>query len=212
MTKAVRARDTSFGQSTPLTAVDRFGMALSYRRIRSCLRRFRGAKGSLLDLGCGYHGYLIKELAADFSRLVGVDVAVSADLERDERISVYRESIDKACGHLPDRSFDVIVMNSVLEHLEDPLSVLRECNRLLNDDGLLLVNVPTWPGKFFLELSAYVFHLSPREEVDDHKMYYNKRDLWPLLVRSGFKPRAIVLRYHKFGLNLFAVIGKNQPL
>jgi hypothetical protein len=40
--------------------------------------------------------------------------------------------------------------------------------------------------------------------MDDHKMYYDKRDLWPLLIRAGFKPSLISLRYHKFGLNLFA--------
>ena len=34
-------------------------------------------------------------------------------------------------------------------------------------------------------------------------MYYDKRDLWPLLVRSGFRPSNIRLKYHKFGLNLF---------
>jgi hypothetical protein len=40
-------------------------------------------------------------------------------------------------------------------------------------------------------------------------MYYNRRDLWPLLVRAGFKPSRIKLKYHKFGLNLFAVIQKD---
>jgi hypothetical protein len=44
--------------------------------------------------------------------------------------------------------------------------------------------------------------------MDDHKMYYNRRDLWPLLVRAGFKPSRIKLKYNKFGLNLFAVIQK----
>jgi hypothetical protein len=40
--------------------------------------------------------------------------------------------------------------------------------------------------------------------MDDHKMYYDKRDLWPLLVKAGFRPHDIRLRYHKLGLNLFA--------
>jgi hypothetical protein len=44
--------------------------------------------------------------------------------------------------------------------------------------------------------------------MDDHKMYYGRRDLWPLLVRAGFAPSAIVMRYHKGGLNLFATAKK----
>jgi hypothetical protein len=44
--------------------------------------------------------------------------------------------------------------------------------------------------------------------MDEHKMYYDKRDLWPLLVKAGFLPSKISMRYHKFGLNLFAVAKK----
>ena len=47
-----------------------------------------------------------------------------------------------------------------------------------------LVNVPSWRGKRFLELSAFRLGLSPAEEMDDHKRYYDPRDLWPLLVRG----------------------------
>jgi hypothetical protein len=42
-------------------------------------------------------------------------------------------------------------------------------------------------------------------EIDDHKMYYDKKDIWPMLVKAGFLPSKLQLSYHKFGLNLFAV-------
>jgi len=76
----------------------------------------------------------------------------------------------------------------------------------------LLINVPTWRGKFFLEFSAFRLALSPKVEMDDHKMYYDKRDLWPLLVRVGFRPSRIALNYHKFGLNLFAAAVKSADV
>ena len=98
---------------------------------------------------------------------------------------------------------------SVLEHLAEPQSVIQSAWRLLRRSGLLLVNVPTWSGKRFLELSAFRLGFSPKVEMDDHKMYYGKRDLWPILVRAGFKPSQIQLRYHKFGLNLFAAAKKD---
>ena len=67
------------------------------------------------------------------------------------------------------------------------------------------INVPTWWGKVFLEFSAFRLGTSPALEMDDHKMYYDIRDLWPLLVEAGFKPSCLRLTYHKFRLNLFAV-------
>jgi hypothetical protein len=51
---------------------------------------------------------------------------------------------------------------------------------------------------------------TPKVEIDDHKMYYDKRDLWPMLVRAGSKPSQIRLRSHKFGLNLFAAARKDD--
>ena len=98
----------------------------------------------------------------------------------------------------------------MLEHLSDPFSVIASVRSLLKPGGVLLINVPTWFGKGFLELAAFRLGLSPKVEMDDHKMYYAKRDLWPLLVRAGFKPSSIKLRYHKLGLNLFAVARRED--
>ena len=41
--------------------------------------------------------------------------------------------------------------------------------------------------------------------MDDHKTYYDPKDLWPLLVKAGFAPHAIACGRHKFGLNTLAV-------
>ena len=76
---------------------------------------------------------------------------------------------------------------------------------MLRPGGVCAVNVPSWLGKRALEYSAFKLGLSPAEEMDDHKMYYDPRDLWPLMVRAGFCPHAIRCFRHKFGLNTFAV-------
>jgi len=81
---------------------------------------------------------------------------------------------------------------------------------VLAPGGVVFVNVPSWWGKVFLEFSAFRLGLSPRIEMDDHKMYYDKCDLWPLLVRAGFLPSGLRLRYHKFGLNLFATAARPE--
>ena len=41
--------------------------------------------------------------------------------------------------------------------------------------------------------------------MDDHKTYYDVRDLWPLLIRAGSIPSLTRCFSHKFGLNTFAV-------
>lgn len=194
--------EESYGQKK-LTFVDRLGVWLSQRAI---LRELpRRADLEVLELGCGYRATQLVALAGRLKRGVGVDFRIAPELRALDKFAFHEGAIEEILLELLAERFDAILLISVLEHLHDPLRALEAARSLLKPSGVLLVNVPTWRGKGFLEFSAFRFGLSPKLEMDDHKMYYDKRDLWPLLLRAGFKPSLIKMRYHKFGLNLFAV-------
>jgi SAM-dependent methyltransferase len=146
----------------------------------------------------------VRSVLPELERAVVVDVALAPDLKADERITAVEGMLPDALREFEDASLDVVLCVSVLEHLWEPLETLVELRRLLAPGGVCLVNVPSWRGKRFLEFSAFRLGLSPAEEMDDHKAYYDPQDLWPLLVRAGFRPRDISCRKHKFGLNTFA--------
>lgn len=203
-------REHSYGQKDKLTFVDRLGVYLSERMVLKYFDLFKGRRAAFLDLGCGYEARLLRRLIPRVADAAGVDVAVSEEVKALGGIKIYEEPIDNALKKLSPGTFDIITMINVLEHLDDPLAALKGSYGLLKGEGLLLVNVPTWRGKFFLETSAYVFKLSPKSEIEDHKAYFNKNELWPLLVRTGFRPSGIEMRYHKFGLNLFAACRKQE--
>lgn len=205
--KSASVRQEAYGQQR-LTWVDRFGMYLSMRGILHHLPRQNDL--NIVDLGCGYHAMLLRALLPRIGAGLGVDVRISPEIRATPKLSFRESTIEAALPELEDDRFDVVLLISVLEHLWEPLRVLEHCRRILRPSGVLMVNVPTWRGKSFLEFSAFRLGTSPAMEMDDHKMYYNKSDLWPLLVRAGFKPSRLSLRYHKFGLNLFAV-AKKEP-
>ena len=200
-TPARVARDASYGQHG-LSPVDRFGVYLSRRAIHRAVGGRRGLEA--LDLGCGYHASLLRSRGGQVTGGVGVVVRVSGEARADHRFRFVEGTVEATLDAMPDRSFDLVLMISVLEHLWDPAGVLALVRRVTRPGGTVLINVPTWLGKGFLEFSAFRLGTSPACEMDDHKMYYGKRDLWPLLVRAGFRPRDVRLSYHKFGLNLFA--------
>ena len=197
----------SYGQHG-LTLADRAGVWLSQVAIRRCLRNRNDLEA--LELGCGYRASNLVALKPKLKRGIGVDFQIAPELQTLERFTFYQATIEEVLPKLESSTFDVVMLISVLEHLADPQFVIQSAWRLLKPSGLLLINVPTWIGKRFLELSAFRFGFSPKLEIDDHKMYYGKRDLWPILVRCGFKPSQIQLRYHKFGLNLFAAAKKGD--
>ena len=196
----------SYGQHG-LTPVDRLGVWLSNRAIHRHLPRRNDLE--VLELGCGYRATQLIALEPKLKRGIGVDFQIAPELQTLEKFTFHLGTIEQTLPKLESETVDVVMLISVLEHLAEPQFVLESAWRLLRRCGLLLVNVPTWSGKRFLELSAFRLGFSPKMEIDDHKMYYDKRELWPMLVRAGFKPSQIQLRYHKFGLNLFAAARKD---
>jgi SAM-dependent methyltransferase len=197
--------DESYGQRE-LSLVDRLGVWLSQRAIRRYLPRRNDLH--VLELGCGYHATQLVALKPKLQQGIGVDFRIASELQSLEGFTFHEGAIEETLPKLASETMDVVMLISVLEHLAEPQFALQSAWRLLRPSGVLLINVPTWLGKRFLEFSAFRLGLSPKVEMDDHKMYYGKRDLWPILVRSGFKPSQIRLRYHKFGLNLFAAARK----
>ena len=201
-------RTQSYLQDGRGTVVDRFGVWLSARQIRRAVPTFAGKRVG--DFGCGFQASFSRTIAGDVAGLTLVDVALADDLKADARIRAIEGQLPGALAALPAASLDVVMIVSVLEHVTDPAGLLREVRRLLAPGGVALVNVPSWRGKRYLELATFRLHLGAACEMDDHKMYYDVRDLWPMLVAAGFRPSQIDCFSHKFGLNTFAVC-KAEP-
>jgi len=200
-------RTTAYGERA-LSPVDRLGVRLSLLALRRDVDW--SAHPRVLDLGCGYEASLLRALAPRIGEATAVDVSLSPAV-RANGVHAIEAPIEEALPGIADASVDVVLAISVLEHLDDDAGVLRQCRRVLAPGGVLALNVPTWLGKPFLEVSAFRLGLSPAEEIDDHRRYYGRRDLWPLLVGAGFRPSAIRMRYHKGGLNLFATARRGAP-
>ena len=99
---------------------------------------------SALDLGCGpgiRDLRLLREMGV--SVLVGIDVGQKPD-PRMRRDSICFVCADIDSNHLPavDESFDLVIIDNVIEHMYDPRRVLGECIRVLRKGGVLAVMTP----------------------------------------------------------------------
>lgn len=199
-------RKTSFGENSPLSFMDRVGIGLSNRKVINIIQKMP-KKPTVLDIGCGYNASLLKTLSPAIAQGYGIDISTKGG-ESFDNLKFMNGPLEQTINDFEASSIDVVLMISVIEHLADPLPILNRCYAILNEGGLFIANVPTWRGKLILELLAFSFHLSPEDEMNDHKMYYDIRDLWPLLIKAGFKPSNISLKYHKCGFNLFSICRK----
>ena len=111
-------------------------------RYRWAAQAARGCR--VLDAGCGA-AYGSRLLAAGGAQTVlGVDIAESV---LNAVAPSMPDSVTLAPGDLrqldlPDDSFDLVVCFEVIEHFEDPLTVLEELVRVLAPNGLLLTSSP----------------------------------------------------------------------
>jgi trans-aconitate methyltransferase len=200
----METRSHSFGEDHKLTFVDRFGIWLSNRRILKLVKD--GEVRSVADIGSGFDANLSRSLRTLVSRSVVVDVALSDEMVSSPEFETYVGSLPDVLGEIPQRSIDLVILNSVLEHLDYPIESLEGIKLLMADGGTLFVNVPTWFGKVLLEFLAFKLRLSPQEEMEDHRRYYSKRELWLALRTSGFTPSKIRIRRHKLWTNVYAIV------
>ena len=203
MTDEATGRTSSFGETGAVTPVDRFGVWLSKRQIERVVGSLHGK--DVADVGCGFDATFMRAVLDTVGTATLLDVSLAPDLAGHPKVRAIEGLLPGTLAQVPDASLDVVLCMSVLEHLWEPEETLAHFRRVLRPGGVCAVNVPSWWGKRALEFSAFKLGLSPAEEMDDHKMYYDPRDLWPLIVSAGFQPHAIRCFRHKFGLNTFAV-------
>lgn len=99
-----------------------------------------GIRRSVLDIGCG-DGYFDRRLLSEFPQiesLYGVDIFLERPYEEDR--GHWINSLDS----LPDKKFDLILMMDVLEHIQDDKAYMCEIEKLLDDNGIIVLTVPAF--------------------------------------------------------------------
>lgn len=117
--------------------------ALAFERtIELSLLKSQDFEHPILDVGCG-DGVFAK---VAFERKI--DVGIDSDPEEIKQANVhdmYSKLITCSASAIPaeDESFQTIISNSVLEHIESVEPVLLEINRLLKPNGRVYLTIPT---------------------------------------------------------------------
>jgi 2-polyprenyl-3-methyl-5-hydroxy-6-metoxy-1,4-benzoquinol methylase len=138
--------------------------------------------GRLLDIGCGSGAFLHKMKASGWT-VEGLDFDADAACAAMDTYGVQVRVGRLADMDYESESFDAITMHHVIEHVFDPVSLLREIWRILKPRGRLIVvtpNVNSWGHEQFGECWRGL-------EPPRHVRLYNSRALANATAAAGFQ-------------------------
>lgn len=145
-------------------------------------------KARLLDVGCGNGAFLSFAIDAGWD-VVGVDsdpLAVTAAQTRGLAV----HAVDAQSLPFESRSFDVVTVSHVLEHVHEPRILLKECLRVLVPGGQLWLETPN-----VASAGHKVFGRAWRDlDPPRHLTIYSREALADVLKEAGFEK--IRFRFH----------------
>lgn len=92
----------------------------------------------ILDLGC-YKGDVSRELLRLGNEVSSCDVVA---YEGTESLPDFHQVDANFSFPFSDQTFDTIICTDVIEHLENPTNLVRECSRMLKPGGMLILSTP----------------------------------------------------------------------
>jgi len=120
---------------------DGFNSVLIKERYDTLQRFFKG--DSCLELGCA-DGEGTKILLQNFKRVVGVDG--SGRLIKQAKANIKDRKVEFVCSYFEHfktkERFDVIYLGHILEHVDNPIIVLKDTKTFLKKDGIMIIDVP----------------------------------------------------------------------
>ena len=164
--------------------------SIDYRRDILAVNKYRQIaklmphRGRVLDIGSGL-GEVLSVFKENGWDCLGVEFNEFAAGFARERfgLNIINTSIYDFSG---DEKFDVIMLWGVLEHFFSPLDVLKKARQLLNDDGLLLLEVPSADSFLVRYAQQAPFEVDRILEGDRHIMLFSIRALMELTAKAGF--------------------------
>ena len=154
------------------------------------IKRYKKA-GRVLDVGCAA-GFFLEVVQKQGWQACGVELSdYAASFARNE-LKLNVRTGELAAAKFEPGYFDVITFFDVIEHVGNPKGLVAEANRILKDDGLIVITTPNIDS-FCARAFKDRFHL-----LDPlHLSYFSPKTLEKLLKAEGFKIVKIEYPYFK---------------
>jgi SAM-dependent methyltransferase len=138
--------------------------------------------GNLLDVGCGKGDLLVRLLRQGWmAEGLEVDAEAVSNARMNHRLNIHLGALEDQ--RFPNNMFDAITMNHVIEHVHDPIALIRECLRVLKPGGRLVLATPNSQSLGYKKFGRFWSHLDPPR----HLYLFKKKNLKECVSMAGFR-------------------------
>ncbi len=157
-------------------------------KLQSVLSVIEGDPKKILDIGCA-SGWFLSNIGKKYPRAKchGVDIYDKAIEFGEKKYPKITFKVSDA-HKIPYRAgeFDLIICTEVMEHVEDPLTVLKEMRRLLSKNGQAVIELDS--GSLLFSVVWYLWRLGQGNVWNhSHLHSFNIEKLEKLIRKSGLK-------------------------
>ncbi|MCL4360215.1 class I SAM-dependent methyltransferase [Patescibacteria group bacterium] len=161
---------------------DKWHIVRNMRKFLMHIQKYKKT-GKLLDVGCAM-GFMVELALKAGYDAYGFDPSVYAVTEgrRDTDGRIIRGTIQSV--QYKPKSFDIITLFDVVEHLGDPARDLAKLMTLLKDDGILVMATGNTESMAARTLRRrWTFYIPPQ-----HLFFFTRKNFTDLMVQSGLEP------------------------
>lgn len=162
-----------------------------------------GKRGALLDIGCGT-GEFLKTMKTNGWKTIGIEPSPTA---RKQCLDNYQLDVrdEKELTNLAAKSFDVITMWHVMEHVPNINERVQKLKELLKPDGVLIIAVPNRNS----DDAKYYGALWAAYDVPRHLWHFRTQDMRALMGGFGFEVKQILpMKFDSYYVSLLSEKNK----
>lgn len=158
-----------------------------FRKKINLIKQYFPSKGRILDLGCAA-GFFLKIMNELNYQTYGIEISNFASDYAQNKFHLNVIQGDLSNANFQDNFFQIITLWDVLEHLPNPREVLIELNRIMGNEGIMIIETVNTDS-----LNVKLMKNNwPLYSPDFHLFYYNKKFLINILDKAGFKIQKII--------------------
>ena len=176
-------RDYLDFKPVPDAPLDRLLLDFKFRRILPYIKR-----GAVLDVGCGI-GRMTESIHNAGFYVTGVDGSLARISEARVRVPSVEFIHSLFEDYKPKHLFATVVLSSVLEHVDEPVELLKMCRGWLDGGGVLIAAVPNRNAlhKLVGRAMGFTTSFTSNDVMVGHVNTYNLTELWVQLLEAGFR-------------------------